>query len=124
MDWMWPLLRPVVPWLLGIATCLVVFGAIRRPLARRLRLLKDGFHQSVAAEPTVLISNGKVIHHNLEKLDMSIEELNDILGEQGASGPHDTTAAMAHPDGIIGIVLHRRHGKRHRLHRRKRVRNG
>ena len=120
MDPMEPLVKMAAPWLIGIVIGIVVLGAIRRPLGRRLRGFRDDFHQSVAAEPTVLISNGKVIHHNLEKLHMSVEELNDILGEQGASGPHDATAAMVHPDGIIGIVLHRRHRKRHRLHRRKR----
>lgn len=91
-------------WLLvGMGVALVAGWGL--PLVgRALRELNAGFHRSVAAEPTVLVSNGRVIDHNLAKLNMSREELARILCDRGVSEPSEALAAFAHADGRFAVI--------------------
>lgn len=98
-------------WLLfGMALGAGVLAAA--PLLSRLAAeLQRGFHRSVSAEPTVLVSNGKVIEHNLEKLKMSREELERLLRERGVCEPAEALAAFAHADGTLAVVRRKHHAR-------------
>jgi uncharacterized membrane protein YcaP (DUF421 family) len=94
-------------WLLGAAALVALAGAARPAANRQWKRLKAGFHRSVSAEPTVLVSNGKVMHRNLERLGMTVDELHSILHKHGAKSPSEAMAAFLHFDGATGVVLRR-----------------
>ena len=67
----------------------------------------------VSSSPLLLIHNGRVMHQNLEKERMTMEELQSQLRLHGVESPNEVRKAFIESDGKMSVVPRkttRRHG--------------
>jgi uncharacterized membrane protein YcaP (DUF421 family) len=62
------------------------------------------FRRFVVEEPTLLIQEGKVLKENLEREDVSVEEIEMSAREHGILTLDQVSAAVLEPDGSISII--------------------
>jgi uncharacterized membrane protein YcaP (DUF421 family) len=60
--------------------------------------------KAIQGHPVLLVYKGRLIEHNLKKLQISIEELEEAIREHGASGIYSVDQAIFEVDGNISIL--------------------
>ena len=58
----------------------------------------------VQGRPTLLIHNGKLLHHHLAKELLSVRELKHLLRKQDIHDIHDIQEAVLESDGYISVI--------------------
>lgn len=101
----------VLGGVLAAATLLVantLIGQARRRIPR--------FGRLVEGAPTVLIKDGQLQQRNLDREDMTEDELMAGLRDHGVDNMADVALAELEVDGTISVVQHNRelHSKQHR----------
>lgn len=62
------------------------------------------FENLVEGRPTLLIHDGQILHHNLEKELLNVYELKAILRRQGIHDISEIHAAILESDGYISVT--------------------
>jgi uncharacterized membrane protein YcaP (DUF421 family) len=70
----------------------------------RLSSRVDGFGPLVKGNPIVLIRDGQVLEAGLREANLSRDDLDQALREQGASGPAGVSRAVLERGGSISVV--------------------
>lgn len=58
----------------------------------------------IEGRPTLLINNGELLRHNLDKELLSVHELRTILRRQGVHTLDEVKAAILESDGYVSVV--------------------
>lgn len=84
-------------WILTLFFLLSYFAGYLTEKSRPLRKLIEG-------EPTVLIHNGKILEHNMNKTQYNMENLMMQLREKDVFNLADVEYAIAETDGVITVL--------------------
>ncbi len=91
----------VTDLLLMIAT--VMFWVI---IVDRLAYRFPWFHSMVEDSPTCLIRDGQILHQNLRRETIAVDDLKAQLRRQGVEDIDNVREAFLEPDGNISVVKH------------------
>lgn len=89
------LLSGVVPILILIV-CEVAASA--------LMLKRPGFRRLICGKPLIVISDGKILQHEMRKLRMSTEDLFEELRQQGIFSIEDVSFAVVETNGKLSVL--------------------
>ena len=85
--------------LVAAATLLVMNAALTR-IAWRNRKVR----RFVEGTPTLLIRHGKILHENLAKEKLNLDDVHQALREHGIAGVAEVALAVLEVDGAISVL--------------------
>lgn len=101
----------------GLAAATVLFGInfVLKKLMFRYKIFSDFMQE----KPVILIHNGDLDFKTLSKLNITSEELKEVIREHGVEHFGEIKLAMLEPDGNISIISGKTHLKQ--THHKRRV---
>lgn len=75
-------------------------------LIRLLILRKKRFNRLLEGEPVTLIYNGKMLHQNMRKVQITENELMAVIREHGVTDPAEVNLAILEVNGAISVLSH------------------
>ncbi|WP_395043799.1 DUF421 domain-containing protein [Flavobacterium sp.] len=86
----------------GLVAALVLFviNFILKKIMYKFKNVKD----FIQDKPVILIHNGKLEFKTLAKLEISSDELNEVIREHGIENTQDVKLAMMEVDGNISVI--------------------
>ena len=97
------------------AVTLVVTNLVFQRVAHRVPFLERIF----SSEPTLLVDDGKIIQHHMDREDVSMDELEMAIREKGVEKVSDVKAAILEVNGDISVIPKEGVGAMRRRHLRQ-----
>src|SRR5438093_72582 len=97
------------------AVTLVLTNMLFQRVAHRLPFLERIF----SSEPTLLVDDGKIIQHHMDREDVSMDELEMAIREKGVEKVSEVKAAILEINGDISVIPKEGFGTRRRRHLRQ-----
>ena len=86
----------------GLVAALVLFTI--NFILKKIMYNFEGVNNFIQQKPIILIHNGVVDFKALEKLEISSNELNEVIREHGVENTIDVNLAMLEVDGNISVI--------------------
>lgn len=86
----------------GLLAALVLFLA--NFLLKKLMFKNPKIKSILESDPVILISRGKVLHDNLQKVEISLDELEEAVREHGVERIEDVKLSVMEVDGTISVI--------------------
>ncbi|TMD61053.1 MAG: DUF421 domain-containing protein [Chloroflexi bacterium] len=97
------------------AVTLVLTNMLFQRVAHRVPFLERIF----SSEPTLLVDDGKIIQHHMDREDVSMDELEMAIREKGVEKVSEVKAAILEINGDISVIPKEGFGTRRRRHLRQ-----
>ena len=97
------------------AVTLVLTNMLFQRVAHRVPFLERIF----SSEPTLLVDDGKIIQHHMDREDVSMDELEMAIREKGVENVSEVKAAILEINGDISVIPKEGFGTRRRRHLRQ-----
>jgi len=86
----------------GLVAALVLF--LINFMMKKIMYNFKSFHDLIQDKPEILIHNGKIDFKTLSKLEISSDELDEVIREHGIESYKDVKLAMMEIDGNISVI--------------------
>ena len=97
------------------AVTLVLTNMLFQRVPHRVPFLERIF----SSEPTLLVDDGKIIQHHMDREDVSMDELEMAIREKGVEKVSEVKAAILEINGDISVIPKEGFGTRRRRHLRQ-----
>lgn len=86
----------------GLLAALVLF--LTNFLLKKLMFKNPKIKSILESDPVILIRSGKVLHDNLQRVEISLDELEEAVREHGVERIEDVKLSVMEVDGTISVI--------------------